>query len=101
MGISQEVDIIIVICSILIRTYFLLIDKVLEKIVIYSLFLKKSKVHETIFHDFFNEGVLIYRDFAIICNDVWRTAYNFIVIDSYYDEIFDGKIRFGWDDVVL
>ena len=60
MIISVEVDIIIVTCSILIRTNFLLMDKLTEKTNLFILFKQRRGKLETFYLGFYNEGKISY-----------------------------------------
>ena len=47
-------------------------QKVRENCNLFILFKQRVKVPEKFYHDFFNEGELSYRDFAIIFYDFWK-----------------------------
>ena len=48
--------------------------------ILFILFEHRGKDLMSIYHDFFNNGDLIYNDFAKICVKVWEEDYNCIVI---------------------
>ena len=47
------------------------------------LFEQSGNVLQSEHSDFFNENEIGYKDFAKMCNKVWREPYNYIVIDRY------------------
>ena len=49
---------------------------------LFILFGQTGRAFTCIYHDFFNEAELDYKDFTEICNEVWREPYNYLVIDK-------------------
>ena len=76
-------------------------QSVRENCNLFILFEQRGKVLASIYHDFFNNIELSYKDFAIICNMVWKEPYNYIVIDITKNKNVNGKLRINWDRRVL
>ena len=76
-------------------------QSVRENCNIFILFEQRGNILQTIHRDFFNEYEISYRDFAKICNKVWREPYNYIVIDRSKIKNMNGKLRINWDWRVL
>ena len=63
--------------------YLFTIDRqiVRENCNLFILFEQRGKVLISIYQDFFKNVELSYKDFANICNKVWKETYNYIVND--------------------
>ena len=50
---------------------------------------------------FFNNVRLSYKNFANICNKVWKESYNYTVIDVSENKNINGELRINLDRRVL
>ena len=75
-------------------------QSVRENCNLFILFEKRGKVLISVYQDFFINVELSYKNFAYICNKVWKDPYNYIVIDITKKNI-NGKLRINWDRRVL
>ena len=76
-------------------------QSVIENCNLFISFEQRGKVLASIYQDFFNNIELSYKDFANICNKVWKEPYNCIVIDITKIKKINGKLRINWDRRVL
>ena len=64
-------------------------------------FEQTGKAVTAIYYDHFTGSQLSYNDFRNICEKVWSSPYNYIVIDKSKNRFDCGKLRINWDWRVL
>ena len=68
---------------------------------LFIFFEQTGKAVTAIYYDHFTGSQLSYNDFSNICEKVWSSPYNYIVINKSKNRYNCGKLRINWDWRVL